>query len=60
MVESGAGPRRLGEDFVDDQIDRCRDDDDDDDLAGDIDELKQAVAELNTKLDRLATERAGK
>ena len=47
-------------DFVDDSIDRLRDDDDDDDLAGDIDELKQAVAELNAKLDRLATERAGK
>ncbi|MGH8975214.1 MAG: hypothetical protein ACRD0C_18670 [Acidimicrobiia bacterium] len=47
-------------DFVDDSIDRLRDDDDDDDLAGDIDELKQAVADLNAKLDRLVTERAGK
>jgi uncharacterized protein YceH (UPF0502 family) len=47
-------------DFVDDSIDRLRDDDDDDDLADDINELKQAVAELNAKLDRLAAERTGK
>ncbi len=46
-------------DFVDDTIDRVRDDDDDDDLADEVDGLKQAVAELNAKLDRLASERAG-
>jgi len=45
-------------DFVDDGIDRIRDDDDDDDrydsdVVDDIDELKKAVAELNAKLDRL-------
>ena len=41
-------------DLVDDRIDRLRDDDrDDDDLVDDIDELKQAVAALNAKLDRL-------
>ncbi|MGH8975215.1 MAG: hypothetical protein ACRD0C_18675, partial [Acidimicrobiia bacterium] len=40
-------------DFVDDSIDRIRDDDDDDDLADEVDELKQAVAQLNAKLDRL-------
>ena len=43
-------------DFVDDSIDRVRDDDRDDvDLRDDIDELRKAVAELNSKLDRLAT-----
>ncbi len=41
-------------DFLDDQLDRVRDDDDDDDLADDVDELKQAIAALNTKLDQLA------
>jgi hypothetical protein len=47
-------------DLVDDGLDRLRDDDDDDDcseLSGDIAELKKAVAELNAKLDRLASER---
>lgn len=47
-------------DLVDDSLDRLRDDDDDDDrgeLSGDIAELKKAVAELNAKLDRLASER---
>jgi hypothetical protein len=47
-------------DLVDDSIDRIRDDDDDEDLAGDIDELKQAVADLNAKLDKLVSERTGK
>ena len=42
-------------DFVDDSIDRCRDDDRDDEIAGDIDELKQAIADLNAKLDRLGS-----
>jgi hypothetical protein len=42
-------------DFVDDGIDRVRDDDDYDiDLADDVDELRKAVVELNAKLDRLA------
>ncbi len=47
-------------DLVDDGIDRLRDDDDDDGkegLSDDISELKQAVADLNAKLDRLASER---
>jgi len=45
-------------DLVDDSIDRLRDDDDDDgELHSDIDDLKRAVAELNAKLDRLASER---
>lgn len=47
-------------DLVDDSIDRLRDDDDDEDrgeLSGDIADLKKAVAELNAKLDRLASER---
>ena len=46
-------------DLVDDSIDRLRDDDDDDraELHTDIDDLKRAVAELNAKLDRLASER---
>ncbi|HLF40415.1 MAG TPA: hypothetical protein VI854_02960 [Acidimicrobiia bacterium] len=45
--------------LVDDSIDRLRDDDDDDDkeLAGEIHDLKQAVADLNAKLDRLTAER---
>jgi hypothetical protein len=41
-------------DFVDDNIDRLRDEDAGDELAGDIQELNQAVAELNAKLDRIA------
>jgi hypothetical protein len=45
-------------DLVDDGIGRLRDDDDDDDeLHSDISDLKKAVAELNAKLDRIATER---
>jgi hypothetical protein len=45
-------------DLVDDGLDRLRDDDDDDDeLHSDIGDLKKAVAELNAKLDRLASER---
>ena len=45
-------------DLVDDGIDRLRDDDDDDDeLHSDISDLKKAVAELNAKLDRIATEK---
>jgi hypothetical protein len=45
-------------DLVDDSIDRLRDDDDDDDeLHGDISDLKKAVAELNAKLDRIASEK---
>ena len=44
-------------DFVDDSIDRIRDDDDDDDeIEDEIRELKQAVAALNAKLDRLMSE----
>jgi hypothetical protein len=42
-------------DFVDDSIDRVRDDDGYDvDVTDDIEELKKAVAELNTKIDRIA------
>ena len=45
-------------DLVDDGIGRLRDDDDDDDeLHSHISDLKRAVAELNAKLDRIATER---
>jgi hypothetical protein len=44
-------------DLVDDGIDRLRDDDEDDELHSDISDLKKAVAELNAKLDRIATER---
>jgi hypothetical protein len=48
-------------DLVDDSIDRLRDDDDDDDdrgeLSSEIADLKKAVADLNAKLDRLASER---
>ena len=44
-------------DLVDDSLDRLRDDDDDDELHSDIGDLKKAVAELNAKLDRLASER---
>jgi hypothetical protein len=46
-------------DLVDDSIDRLRDDDGDDggELHDDIADLKKAVAELNAKLDRLASER---
>jgi hypothetical protein len=48
-------------DLVDDSLDRLRDDDDDDrdrgELSDEISDLKRAVAELNAKLDRLASER---
>lgn len=40
--------------FVDDSIDRLRDEEAGEELADDIQELKQAVAELNAKLDRIA------
>lgn len=42
-------------DFVDGRIDRLRDDDED--VVDDIDDLKQAVAELDAKLDRMAEPR---
>jgi hypothetical protein len=44
-------------DFVDDSVDRIRDDDYDGDvdLRDDIEELRKAVAALNTKLDGLVT-----
>lgn len=43
-------------DFIDDNIDRLRDDDDEDDeLVDDISDLKKAVADLNAKLDKLAS-----
>jgi hypothetical protein len=43
-------------DFLDDSIDRLRDDDDDDDvLAKDVTDLKRSIAELNAKLDLLMT-----
>lgn len=44
-------------DLLDDTIDRVRDDDDDDELADEVQDLKKAVADLNSKLDRLITER---
>jgi hypothetical protein len=39
-------------DFLDDTLDRVRDDDWDD-LEGEVEELREAVAALNGKLDRL-------
>ncbi|HLF40417.1 MAG TPA: hypothetical protein VI854_02970 [Acidimicrobiia bacterium] len=45
-------------DFVDDTIDRIRDDDDDDDLETEIRELRRAVADLSLKLDRLTAQSA--
>ncbi len=42
-------------DFVDDSIDRVRDDDWDD-IEDDVEELQQAIAALNTKLDLLLTQ----
>jgi uncharacterized protein YceH (UPF0502 family) len=44
-------------DFVDDSVDRIRDDDYDGDvdLRDDIEELRKAVAALNTRLDGLVT-----
>jgi hypothetical protein len=44
-------------DLVDDGLDRLRDDTEEGELSGDIADLKQAVAELNAKLDRLVAER---
>jgi gas vesicle protein len=44
-------------DLVDDGIDRLRDDEDDEELADEISDLKKAVAELNSKLDKLVSER---
>lgn len=38
--------------FVDDSIDRLRDDDDEE-LENEVDELKKAMAQLNAKLDQL-------
>jgi hypothetical protein len=42
-------------DFVDDTIDRVRDDDWDD-LEDEVDELREVVAAMNAKLDRLLTQ----
>jgi uncharacterized protein YceH (UPF0502 family) len=44
-------------DLVDDGIERFRDENEEGELSGDIADLKQAVAELNAKLDRLVAER---
>ena len=45
-------------DLVDDGIDRIRDDAaDDGELSDEIADLKKAVADLNSKLDRLVAER---
>jgi hypothetical protein len=44
-------------DFVDDGLDRIRDNDGDD-LDSDVEELKEAVAALNAKLDRLLAQDA--
>jgi hypothetical protein len=48
--------------LVDDGIDRFRskDDEDDNELRRDIAELKQALADLNTKVDRLVASSAAK
>ncbi|MGH9034828.1 MAG: hypothetical protein ACRD0O_03625 [Acidimicrobiia bacterium] len=45
-------------DFIDDSIDRVRDDDWDD-LEDDVEELQQAIAALNTKLDKLLARGVG-
>ena len=45
-------------DFLDDTIDRVRDDDDDDELADEVHDLKKAIAGLNAKLDQLISESA--
>jgi uncharacterized protein YhaN len=45
-------------DFIDDSLDRVRDDDWDD-LEDDVEELQEAIAALNTKLDRLLAQSAG-
>ncbi|HEV7863093.1 MAG TPA: hypothetical protein VGR20_10350 [Acidimicrobiia bacterium] len=42
-------------DFLDDSIDRLRDDDDDDELGKEVTDLKRSIAELNAKLDHLVT-----
>ena len=41
-------------DFVDDSLDRLRDDDDDDDLAKEVGDLKRSIVDLSAKLDALA------
>jgi hypothetical protein len=41
-------------DFVDDSIDRLRDDDDDDDLHKEVADLKRSIVDLSAKLDALA------
>jgi hypothetical protein len=48
--------------LVDDGIDRFRskDEDDDNELRRDIGELKRALADLNTKVDRLVASSAAK
>ncbi|HEV8627581.1 MAG TPA: hypothetical protein VG034_24355 [Acidimicrobiia bacterium] len=40
--------------FVDDSIDRLRDDDDDDDLQKEVADLKRSIVDLSAKLDALA------
>ncbi|MEA2616095.1 MAG: hypothetical protein QOE72_1878 [Chloroflexota bacterium] len=44
--------------LVDDQIARLRSEDEEDELEEGVKELKQAVSDLNAKLDRLAREAA--
>jgi phage shock protein A len=41
-------------DFVDDSIDRLRDDDDDDELQKEVADLKRSIVDLSAKLDALA------
>ena len=41
-------------DFVDDSLDRLRDDDDDDDLAKEVGDLKRSIVDLSATLDALA------
>jgi uncharacterized protein YceH (UPF0502 family) len=43
-------------DFVDDTLYRVRDDDWDDDLENEVQELREAVAALHAKLDRLLSD----
>lgn len=40
-------------DFVDDGIDRLRDDDDDDELAHEVTELKRAIARMSDQVDSM-------
>jgi hypothetical protein len=47
-------------DFVDDSIDRFRDDDDDDDLADEVRDLKRSIVDLSAKLDALAARPSAK